>query len=99
MLLKLIEKAEAKAGSQKDLAAKFGIQRTRFADYKARRRVPDDALIGQMAEFVGLNPIETILSCKIETDKEKASLWLDWLNKWHPVGDSNPCYRRERAGS
>ena len=101
MLLKLIEKAEAKAGSQKDLAAKFGIQRTRFADYKAGRRVPDDSLIGVMAEYVGLNPIETILACREETDKENATLWAKWRNQidWHPVGDSNPCYRRERAGS
>ena len=25
---------------------------------------------------------------------------LDWrflMKKWHPIGDSNPCYRRERA--
>ena len=99
MLLDLINKAEQKAGSQLDLAKKFGIQRTRFGDFKAGRRVPDDTLIGELADYVGLDPIETILACKLETDKEKATLWQTWLNKWRPHGDSNPGYRRERAMS
>ena len=101
MILKLIEKAEVKAGSQQDLAKKFNIRYNRFGDYKAGRRKPDDALVGMLAEFVGLNPIETILACREETDKENATLWAKWRNQidWHPVGDSNPCYRRERAGS
>ncbi len=100
MLQILISKAETKAGSQLDLAKRFGMQRTRFGDYKAGRRVPDDELIGQLAEYVGLNPIETILLCKAETaGKEKATLWQEWLSKWYSVGDSNPCCRRERAES
>ena len=81
MLVKLIEKAEKKAGSQIALGKLFKIQRVRLADYKAGRRIPDDALIGELAEYVGLNPIETILQCKLETDKEKATLWQAWLSK------------------
>ncbi len=90
MLQILISKAEIKAGSQLDLAKKFGIQRTRFGDYKAGRRVPDDELIGQLAEYVGLNPIETILLCKAETvGKEKATLWQRWLKNWYTQPESN----------
>ena len=81
MLVKLIEKAEKKAGSQIALGKLFKLQRVRLADYKAGRRIPDDALIGELAEYVGLNPIETILQCKLETDKEKATLWQAWLSK------------------
>ena len=101
MLKQLIEKAEVKAGGQKLLGSKFKIDNRRLCDYKAERRKPDDALVGMLAEFVGLNPIETILACREETDKENATLWAKWRNQidWHPVGDSNPCYRRERAGS
>lgn len=100
MIQNLIKQAETKAGTQQALSKKMGVIYSRFGDYKAGRRMPDDELIGKLAEYVGLNPIEVILQCKLETaDKEKANLWLGWLNKWHPVGDSNPCYRRERAGS
>ena len=97
----LIDNAVDKAGSQQNLAKILKIKYiTRFGDYKAGRRTPDDELIGQLAEYVGLNPIETILQCKLENaDKEKATLWQEWLNKWRPHGDSNPGYRRERAMS
>ena len=98
IISKLIDKAVEKAGSQQNLAKKLDIKYiTRFGDYKAGRRVPDDLLIGQLADYLGYDPIEMILLCKIETDKEKATLWQEWLNKWHPIGDSNPCYRRERV--
>ncbi len=98
MISQLIDMAVQKAGSQQKLADKLGIKyQNRFGDYKAGRRVPDDTLIGELADFVGLDPIETILACKLETDKEKATLWQEWLNKWRPHGDSNPGYRRERA--
>ena len=100
MISQLIDMAVQKAGSQQKLADKLGIKyQNRFGDYKAGRRVPDDTLIGELADFVGLDPIETILACKLETDKEKATLWQEWLNKWRPHGDSNPGYRRERAMS
>ena len=81
MITQLIEKAELKAGNQQALAKRFNIRYNRFGDYKAGRRIPDDALIGELAEYVGLNPIETILQCKLETDKEKATLWQAWLSK------------------
>ena len=101
MLTNLIEKAETKAGSQRLLSDKFKVDYRRLCDYKAGRRTPDDSLIGELAEYVGMNPIETILQCKLETDKEKATLWQKWLSKyeWRPHGDSNPGYRRERAMS
>ena len=99
-ICKLIDEAVRKAGSQGNLAKKLDIKyQNRFGDYKAGRRVPDDLLIGQLAQYLGYDPIEMIMLCKAETDKEKATLWLEWLNKWHPIGDSNPCYRRERAMS
>lgn len=69
MIKQLIEKAETKAGSQQNLAKQFDIVYSRFGDYKKGRRVPDDSLIGQLAEYVGMNPIDTILECKLETDK------------------------------
>ncbi len=98
---KLIDDAVEKAGSQQNLAKALGIKYiTRFGDYKAGRRVPDDMLIGELAEYVGLNPIDTILQCKLETvGDEKATLLRTWLENWHSIGDSNPCYRRERAVS
>ena len=101
MLKQLISKVETKAGTQQEVAKIFKVDYRRLGDYKAGRRKPDDALVGMLAEFVGLNPIETILACREETDKENATLWAKWRNQidWHPVGDSNPCYRRERAGS
>lgn len=79
MLTNLIEKAETKAGSQRLLSDKFKVDYRRLCDYKAGRRTPDDSLIGELAEYVGMNPIETILQCKLETDKEKATLWQKWL--------------------
>ncbi len=90
MLQNLIRQAETKAGTQKALAKKMGVLYHRFGDYKAGRRIPDDALIGQLAEYVGLNPIDTILACKMETDKEKAILWQGWLSDWRAYRDSNP---------
>lgn len=98
MISQLIDDAVKKAGSQQKLADMIGLKyQNRFGDFKAGRRIPDDETIGQLAEFIGLDPIETILECKLETDKEKAKLWQTWLNKWRPHGDSNPGYRRERA--
>ena len=99
MLQSLIKQAESKAGSQKALASHFNVLYHRFGDYKAGRRIPSDELIGQLAEYVGMNPIEAIIACKLDTtDQEKATLWTAWLEKyWHSIGDSNPCYRRERA--
>ena len=101
-LQKIFDEATQKAGSQAKLGQMLGIPQTRvseFRNYKGTGRKPSDAMIGQLAEYIGMNPIDAILLCKMETDKEKATLWQEWLNKWHPIGDSNPCYRRERAVS
>ena len=104
MIKQLFEKAINKAGSQEQLAKKLGLTQQRvswFKNYKGEGHKPSDTLIGELAEYVGLDPIMTILECKLETDKEKATLWETWLNKyeWRPHGDSNPGYRRERAMS
>ena len=93
-----------KAGNQEKLGKILGIPQQHvsvFKDYTAEsKRTPNDETIGLLADYLGLDPIETILECKAETvGKEKASLWLNWLNKWRPHGDSNPGYRRERAMS
>ena len=102
MLAKLFDMATEKAGNQTALGKMLGLPQTRiseFRNYKGTGRKPSDTLIGELAEYVGLDPIETIIACKVDTDKEKATQWNEWLNKWRPHGDSNPGYRRERAMS
>lgn len=90
MLQSLIRQAEAKAGSQQALAKKFDVIYNRFGDFKAGRRKPDDTLIGQLAEYVGINPIDAILLCKLETEsEEKATLWQAWLRDWRAYPESN----------
>ncbi len=91
-----------KAGNQEKLGKVLGIPQqhvSAFKDYTTEsKRTPSDETIGILADFLGLDPIATILECKAETaGKEKATLWKEWLNKWRPHGDSNPGYRRERA--
>ena len=84
MLKELFDKATEKAGNQEKLGEKIGLPQSRisaFRNYKGTGKKPSDALIGELAEYVGLNPIETILQCKLETDKEKATLWQAWLSK------------------
>ena len=93
-----------KAGNQEKLGKILGIPQQHvsvFKDYTTEsKRTPSDETIGLLADYLGLDPIETILECKAETaGKEKATLWQEWLNKWRPHGDSNPGYRRERAMS
>ena len=102
MINELFKEAIKKAGNQTTLGEKLGIPQqhiSHYKNYKGKGRKPSDIMIGEVAEYVGWNPIDTILACKLETEKEKATQWSEWLNKWHPVGDSNPCYRRERAVS
>lgn len=78
--------------NQVRLSEKLSVNNCRLCDYKAGRRVPDDALIGQLAEYLGLDPIATILQCKAETDKEKATLWQRWLEQsnWRAWRELNP---------
>ena len=105
MIKEIFLKGIAKAGSQDKLGEILGIPQQHISVFKGynveSKRKPNDETIGILAEYLGLDPIDTIVKCKEETDKEKANLWLDWLNKyeWRPHGDSNPGYRRERAMS
>lgn len=43
-------------------------------------------MIGKLAEYIGRDPVETILICKKETDKENAGLWENWCAR----RESNP---------
>ncbi len=86
MLQILIKKAEMKAGSQQELAKKFNVIYNRFGDYKAGRRKPDDVLIFKLAEYIGLDPVQTFLEVKAEIDKENAEYW----NKWRAWRELNP---------
>ncbi len=91
MLQKLIKQAENKAVTQQALSKQFNVDYRRLCDYKAGRRVPDDTLIGQLAEYVGYDPVETILACKLETaDNKKAILWQKWLTNWRAQRELNP---------
>ncbi len=41
-----------------------------------------------------------VKQCASFSDRDCSSGWVDSANlKWRPLGDSNPCYRRERAVS
>ena len=84
MLIELIDKAVTKAGGQQKLAEIIGLKyQNRFGDFKAGRRIPDDETVGQLADYIGLNPIDTIIAVKEETaGKEKANLWQSWLQKY-----------------
>lgn len=75
MLQKLITQAESKAGTQKALANQMGVLYHRFGDYKAGRRIPDDTLVVQLAEYVGENPVKVLFEVKAETDPKNAHLW------------------------
>lgn len=75
MLPQLIKLAENKAGSQQNLAKKFGLNYRRLCEYKNLERFPKDILICQIADFVGLNPLETLLKVKQEQEPENAKYW------------------------
>lgn len=86
MLSKLIRMAEAKAGSQQNLSKKFNIDYRRLGEFKAKKKFPKDLLVCQLADFVGLNPIETMIAIKKEQEPENAELWESWCAR----RESNP---------
>jgi DNA-binding helix-turn-helix protein len=86
MLQNLIKQAEMKAGTQQALSKRFNVVYSRFGDYKAGRRTPDDALIFKLAEYVGLDPMEVFFAVKAETDPKNGELW----NKWRAWRELNP---------
>ncbi len=93
MLKQLFEKASEKAGGQEQLGIKLGIPQSRvsqFKNYKGKGRKPSDKMIGELAIFIGWNPIETVINCKTETDKENAELWQNWNKNWCVWRESNP---------
>lgn len=75
MLQKLIKQAESKAITQTALSKKMGVDYRRLCDYKAGRRIPDDTLVVQLAEYVGENPVKVLFEVKAETDPKNAHLW------------------------
>ena len=85
MLKNIIERAETKAGSQKELSTKFKINYRRLCDYKAGRRTPDDAIVIKMAQYIGIDPIQALFESKAEYDIDNADLW-----KWCARRESNP---------
>ena len=89
MLKQLFNKASEKAGGQAELGEYLGIPQSRvseFKNYKGKGRKPSDIMIGELAEYVGLDPVETIIKCKRETDKENMMIW----DKWCARRESNP---------
>ena len=75
-----------KAGNQAKLGKVLGIPQQHISVFKEysleSKRKPNDETIGLLAEYLGLNPIDTIVKCKQETDKEKATLWQTWLKNY-----------------
>lgn len=85
MLKILFDKAIEKAGNQEKLGEMLGLPQSRisaFRNYNGKGKKPSDSLIGELAIYVGWNPLETVLACKTDTDKEKATLWETWLNNF-----------------
>ncbi|MGP4120858.1 hypothetical protein ACT3N8_13700, partial [Psychrobacter aquimaris] len=86
MIKELFNTAIDKAGSQQALAERIGLTQQRvstFKNYKGKGLKPGDALIGELAEYVNWDPLEVILLCKIDTDKENEELW----RRWGVIGD------------
>ena len=82
MLKQLFERASEKAGGQEQLGVMLGIPQSRvseFKNYKGKGRKPSDIMIGELAEYIGLDPLEVILLCKIDTDKENEEVWQKWF--------------------
>ena len=82
MLKQLFTEAAKKAGGQEQLGEMLGLNQSRvseFKNYKGTGRKPSDALIGELAEYVNWDPLEVILLCKIDTDKENEELWKKWF--------------------
>ncbi len=75
MLSKLIKLAEIKAGSQQNLAKKFKIDYRRLGEFKAEKKFPKDIVICQLADFVGLNPLQTLIEIKKQEEPENANYW------------------------
>lgn len=87
MIKDIFLKGIAKAGNQEKLGKVLGIPQQHISIFKSydqnSKRTPSDETIGLLADYLGLDPIETILQCKAETtDKEKATLWQAWLKKF-----------------
>ena len=89
MIRYVFEEAVKKSGSQKKLGEMLGIPQQHISDfvnYKKGKRKPTDVQIGKAAEYIGLEPVDTIVGCKKETDKENAGLWENWCAR----RESNP---------
>ena len=94
-LVRLIDEARLETGSYKAIAEKLGVSKTKISEWKSGKYTPSAIEIMQLADIAQKNPAKTFFDVMSELDSDNAELW----NKWYPVGDSNPCYRRERAVS
>lgn len=57
-------------------------------------------LNGQSIEFTLKRPFQIIAEiCKIKEIQKNPTITDEAINNWYPQGDSNPCYRREKAMS
>ena len=103
MIYQLFTRASEKAGGQEQLGNMLGIPQSRvseFKNYKGKGRKPSDIMIGELAEYIGLDPLEVILLCKIETDKENEELWKKWFIGGGALGGNrthDPRLRRSEA--
>ena len=95
-IVRLIDEARLEIGSYSAIAEQLNVSKGKITDIRKNRYKPSPAEILRIAEIAKKeNPACTLFEVMAELDSDNAELW----NKWHPVGDSNPCYRRERAGS
>ena len=68
---KYIEKAEKKAGTQKELANYLGITTSYIRNAKAGKSgLPDDICI-QIADYIGADRLEVIAASKLVTEKDE----------------------------
>ena len=76
-------------------------QRTAFAKEYLRLLVDEIVVDGKVAEVRGSKAslAEAVLNAGSSRERGTAVTVPTFVPEWRPLGDSNPCYRRERAVS